>query len=66
MCTINKCAHTKKKSGNLFNDPRNQSSFVFSKVLSISYNLSAGFYPRPSMREDNDYVYSCLFAVSME
>ena len=30
----------------------------FSALLSVSYNPSPGFYPRPLVRESRDYMYS--------
>ena len=40
VCTMNKSAHTKKKSGNLFNDPRTE----FSSIIHIPYFCVENFY----------------------
>ena len=40
MCTINKSAHTKKKSGNLLNDPRKLQSSRITQLIEKGRKIS--------------------------
>ena len=43
VCTINKSAHTKKKPGNLFNDPRINEFHNFSFQMKFNYLKQCGY-----------------------